>query len=399
MDKVITPARGSHPAALHAFLTLAMALPMLVFYAVGALSPFLLPDLGIPPSWLGYLTSATFGLAAILSLWAGPLVRNIGSRRALQLLFGTAALAFTLMALLPGFVGLLIAVAVCGIGQALANPATNLLIMQRIEGPKKPFAVGLKQSGVQLAAIAAGALLPPLAAALGWRAALAVAVLPALVLAATAARFAPPPPAERLPIRLARPNQLVGALMGVQLCVGAALSAFVTYLALFATQQGVPATVAGAMVALFGATGIASRLVLTPLAARVREEACIVVLALLAGASVIVGAQASAAQTWPLWVAAFGMGATAVAINAIGMSLVLRDTSFGPPAEVSGFLAAAFFAGIAGGPLLFGAVLLPLDWRGAWLGVACVLAIGAVLAWRLARLRPSNPPAGAAAKA
>ena len=112
---------------LRTVLTGAMALPMLIFYAIGTLGPFLVADLGIAPGWLGYLTMSAFGFAALLSLWAGALVNRLGSRRSLVLLALSAALAYGLIAVLPGFVGVVLAVAFCGVAQALSIQVALLI--------------------------------------------------------------------------------------------------------------------------------------------------------------------------------------------------------------------------------------------------------------------------------
>lgn len=52
---------------------------------------------------------STFGLASLLSLWIGTLVNNLGTRRSLALLFWLCLLSYSLMAILPGFIGLVIA--------------------------------------------------------------------------------------------------------------------------------------------------------------------------------------------------------------------------------------------------------------------------------------------------
>lgn len=72
---------------LNLVLTLAMTLPMLILYAISALGPFLIRDLRIEAGWLGYVSMSAFGLAAMLSLGAGPLVDRLGSRRGLRMLF------------------------------------------------------------------------------------------------------------------------------------------------------------------------------------------------------------------------------------------------------------------------------------------------------------------------
>ena len=139
MPIVIPPPRHTLVAGIsfRVVLVFAMALPMLVLYAVSTLGPLLGRDLRFEPASLGYLVMSSFGLAAILSPWAGAIVDRIGSRYALIGLFSVIALAFALIATAETFQGLVVATALCGIAQALANPATNLLIAQQVPPEKK----------------------------------------------------------------------------------------------------------------------------------------------------------------------------------------------------------------------------------------------------------------------
>lgn len=117
---------------LQAVLVFAMTLPMLVLYTTSTLGPLLSRDLGFEPVAIGYLIMSSFGLAAILSLRAGAIVDYIGVRTALIVLFCAVAAAFALIAITQAFFSLIMATAICGIAQALANPATNLLIAHQI---------------------------------------------------------------------------------------------------------------------------------------------------------------------------------------------------------------------------------------------------------------------------
>lgn len=356
---------------LRVVLTCAMALPMLIFYAVGTLGPLMIADLGVPTPWLGWLITSTFGFAALLSLWAGPLVNWLGSRRGLALLFWSTACSYSLLAALPGFFGVVLALTVCGIAQALANPVTNLLIAERVEPKFKAAVVGLKQSGVQVSALFAGALLPGLALGFGWRGALACLLLPALLLAVLGPRVAPAASARKpLSLRVARPTARLGVLMSIQLCVGVVLSSFVTFLGVFAAGQGMSATAIGGLIAGFGVMGIVARTLLTPLGARMADESwLLLVLLLLASVALWLTAQATPARHWLLWSGALGMGLTAVATNAIAMSMVLRDPGFGAPAPSAGLLSVGFFGGFALGPPLFGLVF-GQSW---WMPIGVVL--------------------------
>src|SRR5690606_9687108 len=106
------------PWVLASLMTLAMGMPMMVFYAIGVLGPQIIQDLGISREQLGWLTTSTFGLAALLSPWAGALVQRMGNRQGLFLLFLLVAMSFSLIAVLPGFWGVLMALLLCGLAQS-----------------------------------------------------------------------------------------------------------------------------------------------------------------------------------------------------------------------------------------------------------------------------------------
>lgn len=387
------PATGSAMDAflLRTVLTGAMAMPMLIFYAIGTLGPFLVADLGVVPGWLGYLTMSAFGFAALLSLWAGPLVGRLGARRALLLLFLVATLAYALIGMAPGFAGLVLAVAMCGIAQALANPATNLLIADRVPPQSKAAVVGLKQAGVQVAALFAGLLLPGIAQQFGWRAALLLLVPVGLLLALLAPRIAPKTAGKAASFGLTRPSRALTLLMAIQLCAGVALSAYITFLGVFATSQGMSSLVAGSLVAAFGVVGILARVLLTPIAGRMRDESWLLLILLaLAACAVGVTAQATPARHWMIWAGTIGIGLTAVATNAIAMSMLLRDRIFGAPATSAGMLSVGFFAGFAVGPPAFGALSASAwGFGGAWGALIGVLALGCLLTLWLAWSRHS----------
>ncbi|MFS0825769.1 MFS transporter [Pseudomonas phoenicis] len=374
---------------LAALLTCAMGLPMMVFYALGILGPQLVADLGIAREHLGWLTTSAFGLAALLSPWAGTWVQRIGSRRGLLALFLLVALSFGLLAVLPGFAGVVVALLFCGVAQALANPATNQAIAQASEAPKATL-VGIKQAGVQVSALLAGLLLPSLSGWLGWRMALACWAPLALLLAAwvmlrlpTAAQTAKPS------LRLSAPNGWLRRLMAIQACAGLCLSAFITFFGVYASSLGVSAASIGLMVSTFGVMGIASRLLLTPLGARLADETVLLGgLFLLGLGTLLVMQQATPLRHWPLWFAVIGMGLTLVASNAVAMGMLLREPAFGGVASSAGMLSLGFFGGIALGPPLFGAMLRqPGGFAAAWLLLLAALCLGAGLCRSLYRAR------------
>lgn len=376
-----TPNVAVAESVLRIVLVFAMTLPMLILYATSTLGPLMSLDLHFEPELIGYLIMSSFGLAAVLSLCAGAIVDHVGTRAALLVLFYAIALAFALIATAETLDGLILAAAICGIAQALANPVTNQLIAQRIRPERKAHVVGLKQSGVQLAALFAGLVLPAIAFQYGWRTAFGI-IAPVAVLFAIATLFFIPRQLIRINTGLIppRPNSLLRRLMGTQFCVGIALSAFVTFLPTFATQQGMPLYRADILIAVFGIAGMLSRILLTPMGAKLKDESLLLsALIVIAAATVAITMHAGPHNHWRLWIGAAGMGLTAVGTNAIAMSMLIRDPAFGSVTMASGFVSFAFFSGFAIGPPLYAVLFsysgsLFLSW-GALIGVLCAACV------------------------
>ncbi|CAG0943118.1 hypothetical protein BROC_02139 [Candidatus Brocadiaceae bacterium] len=367
-------------------LLVAMALPMLVLYATSTLGHYLSADLQFEHHLIGFLITSSFGVAAVLSLWAGNIVDYLGSRQSLRLLFATIVVAFIVVITTPNFYGLVGAAAICGIAQALANPVTNLLIAQQVPPAQKAGVVGLKQSGVQLSALFAGLVLTKVAADYGWRVAFG-SIIPIALLFLLAVPSVTPKQHQAVNKSFALPtiNPLVARLMSVQFCVGLSLSAFVTYLPTFAALQGMPKTLAGSLIAVFGVMGILSRIILTPLGAKLRDESWLLLtLVIIAALSVVITIQATPEYYLPLWVGAIGVGLTAVGTNAIAMSMLIRDPKdFGHVPTASGLVSVAFFGGFAIGPALYAALSyysgsLALSWNTV-IGIFLLSGVMAVL--------------------
>lgn len=368
----------------------AMALPMLVLYAFSTLGPLLSEDLNFDIPMLGYLIMSSFGIAAILSLWSGVAVDFFGTRNMLLALFAAVAIAFTIIASAQSFYGLVVAAAICGVAQALANPVTNLLITQQVTQSNKAKVVGIKQSGVQLAALFAGLVLPGIALLYGWREAFGTIVFVA-ILFCIVTFFVTPKEHTRTNrgIWHALPNKLLRWLMSIQFCMGISLSAFVTFLPAFAIQQGMTLSKADTLIAVFGVMGMLSRIVLTPMGARLKDESHLLfALAVFAACAIAFTMHADSNSHEWLWLGAACVGLSAVGTNAIAMSMVIRDSAFGPVTTASSFISVAFFGGFALGPPLY-AILV--DYSGSflpgWKMLVCILVLACILSLVLATAR------------
>src|SRR5205814_10709171 len=150
-----------------------MAVCTFLPYALGALGPFITDDLGISRTALGSLTTVMYGVGAVLSPVAGPLVDRFGGRRSLVVSFACGALGVGVAAAAGRhYSGLVAGAAVFGISVAFGNPATNQLAAGMVRAGRHGIVTGVKQSGVQVGAFLAGLVLPGVAGAAGWRPAL-----------------------------------------------------------------------------------------------------------------------------------------------------------------------------------------------------------------------------------
>ncbi|WP_020405776.1 CynX/NimT family MFS transporter [Hahella ganghwensis] len=381
-----TPMNGLEKVNIGLVLVLAMALPMLILYATGALGPYLIEALQINKTDLSYFVMASFGLASVLSLFAGKIVDSLGLRSSFALHFLAIAASFLLISMADSLTAMIGAVAIVGLSQAIANPVTNQLIALRIPASSKPKMVGLKQSGVQLSALFAGFALPAIAIHWDWRAAFGVIVPIAMTMAVLGWKIAPKKAAGSKPSNLRPPNVPLTLLMLTQGGIGAVLSAYITYVPSFATSLSFPPEQAALLITLFGITGMASRIIMTPIAASFDNQAMFIVgLTGFAIIAIMITMRASHSDGWPLYFGVTGIGLSIVATNAIAMGMVIKDQRFGPVAYASGMVSAAFFGGLATGSAAFGQIISFFgDFSSGWVFTIMVLAFSGTFCFLLA---------------
>ena len=385
---------GRVPAGLIVVLTLAMALPMLVLYAVGALGPQLVTDFGVSRTQLGVLPATGFAVAAVLSLWSGRIVDRLGTHSAGTILFLVVAVSFTAMSFAGGFGLFVAAIALCGVAQALSNPVTNRIIAERIPAHERGVVVGIKQSGVQLAALAAGLGVPSVAARWGWHIALAW-VTPVALVCLIATLWLPQAPrrpsthsAGPMP---AAPGWALSWLLGLQLCLGAGLATVTTFVPLYAHQDlGISEAHAALLLAGFGVSGIVSRVLWTAAAGR-REHPLGLQLVLAFCAAIAAGAlwlssEVPAAGLALVWAGTIGAGATAVAANAVSMLIVINDRRFGPVGHASALASCGFFAGFVASPPLAGLLADTAGFGATWALVIAAFLLATACATALQRI-------------
>jgi MFS family permease len=378
-------------------LTATMAVGPLLTHSLSAMSPLVIADLELTEAQFGLLATTTFFVAAVTAVRTGRWADRLAARTLLVVMFGGAALAMLLSAAAPGYAVLLAAMVLSGLGQVMANPATNRLIRLHVPAGRRAGWLGIKQAGVQASQLVAGLTFPALGLLLGWRTAVLVAVGAVLLLlvhgwwtvpdnhpgtpAARPSRTTSPsgtttPFRSRATLRswtglrsrtagaAARPPMpgAVRAYAAAAALTGLGAQAANVYLPLYAHRElGLDVVAAGATVSVSALVGIASRV----LWARVMDRPGADGFVLLAGMAL--GAAASAVLlvlaplhpglAWAVWPAAVLHGGAALAVSVVVMSAAMRAVPADRVGASTGVVTMGLYAGFCAGPLALGGLL------------------------------------------
>jgi predicted MFS family arabinose efflux permease len=386
----------ARPAASRLAFAAALALMMgtgtYAGYAFGVLGPELLAEFGLSRFQLGLLTTFFFLVGGTGSLVAGRAADRFGARRMMVTAFGVSAVALVAMALAPAYGLLLGAAAFAGLSLAAGNPVTNKLIAIHMAPGGRGLIMGGKQSGVQVGAFVTGALLTPLAVAIGWREALAWSGLVPLagILVALAVV-----PADR-PSHRATTHEDGGALArgvlwlaGYAFLMGSGVAAINAYLPLYLVEEaGASPQVAGTVAATIGLVAIFSRIGWGWASERMPSFSLpLLILGMGAVVAVVLVLLVQWVGLWLAWPAAALFGATAVTWNSVGMLAVITSSGVGKAGRASGVVVFGYYIGFVASPMIFGWVVdATSGYALAWIGVALTFAsTAAVIAgWRRA---------------
>lgn len=379
-----------------------MVVSVVVPLGAGALGPFIVADLALSTAAFGVLGSSFYAGAAIGSHRGARAVRRLGPRRALTFWYG-AQLATLLAVLLAGDRYLLLVALffLNGAGSSAVTPAANAAIgsFRRFRG----LAVGLVQSGVPAASLLAGAVIAPLAEAVGWREVLAAVGLVGLLPLATSLLLLRPVSDELLPSSTSGQGPFRGEvstlhLRWAELCtflnaVGVAPMYLYSVLYLTADLGGEPVASAR-LFAVSGLLGVASRLGWGILCQRRnRQRATFVAMAVSAAAVPALMAVATPDTRWVAALAILAVGWSAAWMVLVNAALVESTTT--DVASSTGAVYRFYFAGLLLSAPLFGAVVdATQSYRAAWLISLAALSVAAaiVCSGRLWTTKPTAAP-------
>ena len=391
--------RSPHTATVALAATLAIQVfTALAGTACSVLAPEIARDFRLPAKLVGVFVGLLYIGSMAASLASGHFIARHGAIRVSQVCVLICAAGVALVALLPSPAAPLLAIVaiVIGLGYGAITPASSELLARTAPPGRYALTFSIKQTGVPGGAALAGAVLPSLALAVGWRPALLTAAACGVGIAALAQ-----PTRRRLdirgrerplslaalfaPLRIVTRHRALVELSIVGFVYAAMQMCLMSFLVVYLTEAiGYPLIGAGLALTTANVGGIVGRVAWGAVADRwVAPRRLLGMIGIASGACALATSAFSA--TWPLAaslaVAAF-FGATAIGWNGVQLSEVARQAPTGEAGTITGASGFITFAGVVSGPPLFALLAALTDsYRAGFVafGTACIICGAALM--------------------
>lgn len=145
------------------------------------IAPVVAPLFGVDAHWVGYQISAIYASGMFASAAAGTLIARFGPVRIEQCALTCYIVGLVLLTSaniwFAAFASLVI-----GVGYGVQNPASAQILAKVTPPHRRSLIFSIKQAGVPVGGVVASLVYPVLLPAIGWRLALALTVIPCLVM-------------------------------------------------------------------------------------------------------------------------------------------------------------------------------------------------------------------------
>lgn len=363
---------STYPVAAALFTTMsAQVVGSAAVIAPTVVAPLIATSLGIPPIGVGVYVSLVYLSAMVTSIPSGPIVVALGGTRVAQfclLVCASGLWLFEVPMLAVAALGALL----IGAGYGPLTPASSDVLIRAVPTQRMSLIYSIKQTGVPLGGVAAGALMPGLALAFGWNVALALVGAACALFAIFISGFRRQLDGERTggvpragfesmigPVRFAISNDSLRTLAIASFVFSATQVSLTAYLVTFLTS-GLrwPLVAAGAVLSLSQASGAIGRVLWGWVAdTPVGSKNTLLFLSLSMGSSSMSALMLDDAS--PHWLVGLLMavfGLTAVGWNGVFLAAVAKLAPSGRAAYVTGGTLAFTYLGVVVGPPIFGAI-------------------------------------------
>lgn len=367
-------------------ITLAVqAMVSMALLTLPVMAPVVAPALGVSPALVGVYVALVYAGAMAASLAAGAAVARFGAIRVSQGGLVLCALGLALCAV-PHTAASALGAVLIGLGYGPITPSSSHLLSKSTPAHRMSLVFSVKQTGVPLGGMLAGALVPSLMLLLGWQGALLVSAAANLVCAVLAQPLRATLDTDRdagkpmalgnlaQPIRLVLAHPALKMLAACSFVFSIAQLSLTTYLVTYLNDSlayGLVAAGLALSVAQFG--GVAGRILWGWVADRGMgaRRMLAALAAVMAVSSAATAALAPSLPTALVLTVLVVFGASAIGWNGVYLAEVARQAPPGMASVATGGTLAFTFFGVVLGPPVFGAISGLFDsFRAGYLALA-----------------------------
>ena len=361
------------------------------------MAPVIAQDLQMSPTLVGVYVAITYAGAMVSSLMGGAAVKRMGAIRVSQ--YGLMLCALGLLLCTLPWIGAIALGAVCiGLGYGPITPASSHLLARTTAKHQMSLVFSIKQTGVPLGSLLAGAIVPTLLLGLPWQVCMAVVAGVCVVCAALSQSVRNALDEDRQPhlsmqgvswiqpIRLVFSHRALASMAACSFMFSMVQLSLTTYLVTFLHEDlayGLVAAGLALSVTQFG--GMAGRIVWGYVADRWMGASRML---LILAAMMALGALATTTltQDTPKSLVIFillAFGASAIGWNGVYLAEVAKRAPEGMASVATGGTLVFTFFGVVVGPPIFGALsALFGTYRAGFSALVLVATVcGCVLTW------------------
>ena len=350
--------------------TAVQAMVSMALLTVPVMAPALAPVLKVPTTWIGGFIALCYLAAMASSMVSGAVVPRLGAIRISQIGLLLCAAGLLLCAL-PAWPATALGALLIGSGYGPITPASSHLLALTTSPQRMSLVFSIKQTGVPLGGMLAGALVPGALLLIGWQATLVVMALVCLACAPLAQPLRAALDADRRP---GQPLALAALLRPVRMVLGQrALAVLAACSFLFSAVQvsvatysvsflhetlGLSLVAAGVALSVAQLAGVVGRIAWGAIADRGLgpRNTLILVAGLMAVGSLLTAALRGSWPTALLWGVMALIGASGIGWNGVYLAAVARQAPPGQAAVATGGTLLFTFFGVVIGSPSFGAL-------------------------------------------
>ena len=377
------------------------AMVAMALLTLPVMAPVAAKALEVSPALVGVYVAITYAGAMFASLTSGTTVSRLGPIRVSQLGLMLCALGLCLCAV-PWLPAIGLGALLIGLGYGPITPASSQILARTTPPAQMALVFSIKQTGVPVGAMMAGAIVPSLMLGIDWQWSLVVVAVACVVSAALSQ-----PLREALddlrqasltfqmstlttPLRMVLGHRALSTMAACSFMFSMVQMSLTTYLVTYLHDDLAYGMVsAGLLLSVTQMGGIGGRIAWGLVADRwLGAQKTLALLAILMAISALATALLlPTLPLWGIWAILLVFGASAIGWNGVYLAEVARQAPEGKASVATGGTLTFTFLGVVIGPPLFGALSSAFGTYRA--GFLALVITSSLCAWVLYRLKPN----------